>query len=143
MEDGESDEELQDLDDLDLEGIDDDLSDIEFDEQAEIFEEPSSKKRKQTKSTGNAGKKPKSALDDKTFVSAEEFAVMLENQGRSKFKHGASSSYSDRDGASVKQLDWETERNQRISGFKKGSQKGKSFKNFKSKKSFTKHQRKK
>lgn len=115
----------EDLDDMDLEDIDDDLSDMDFDGDESSDEEKSSLKRKASKSKGNPAKKSKS-LDDKVFVSAEEFAEMLENHGRSKFKHGGSRAMSDKDGASAKQLDWEVGRNERLSGFR-GS-KGKNFK---------------
>ncbi|KAJ8687434.1 hypothetical protein QAD02_023228 [Eretmocerus hayati] len=142
----EGDENFEDLDDLDLEDIDDDLSDMDFNEDDEEDDydidsmSESSKKRKQNQIFGNLKKKHK-GLDENTFVSAEEFAEMLENHGRTKFKHGASKSFSDRDGASCKQLDWETARNQKISGYR-GTKKSAANKNFKSKKNFSNHQKK-
>lgn len=140
------DDDLQDLDDLELDDIDDDASDIEFnddddgDDDDDLDETPS-KKRKLNKTDGKFKHKVK-GLPQNTFVSSEEFAEMLENQGRSKFKHGASKSLSDRDGASFKQLDWEADRNERISGYRKGKKGGKKpFNNFKSKKPFSKGQK--
>lgn len=133
---GDEDEYLQDLDDLDLDNVDDDLSDMEFnDDDAESDDSSSNRKQKQKK---KSNKKLK-GFDENPFVSAEEFAEMLEKQGQLKFKHGASRALSNRDEASVKQLDWETERNQKISGYK--GKKGKKFNNFKSKKSFSKHKK--
>jgi ribosome biogenesis protein MAK21 len=127
------DEELNEL--SDLEGIDDDLSDMEFNgEDEEMDEESHSGKRKLKNTVKKISKKLK-ALDDKTFVSAEEFAEMLEEQGHSKFKYGASNMYSDRDGAAARQLDWETERNERISGFRGGKKGPKLSNKFKAKRS--------
>ncbi|XP_011496067.1 PREDICTED: CCAAT/enhancer-binding protein zeta [Ceratosolen solmsi marchali] len=141
-------EELNNLSDLD--SIDDDLSDMEFNDEDEdenedeegVVQQSASGKRKMNKVVKNIGKKLK-GLDDNTFVSAEQFAEMLEEQGHAKFKYGASSLYSDRDGASAKQLDWETERNERISGFRGGRKAtvAKSANKFKGKKAFTKRQK--
>ncbi|XP_058793340.1 CCAAT/enhancer-binding protein zeta [Phymastichus coffea] len=132
---------FQDLDDLDLEDIDDDASDMEFnDNDSDDLKERPLKKRKLNKSDRKHKPQVK-GLPKNTFVSSEEFAEMLENQGRSKFKYGASKSLSDRDGASVKQLDWETNRNQRISGYRKDKKEKKLFNNFKSKKHFSKAQK--
>lgn len=130
---------LEDLDDLDLDDLDDDLSDIEFsdDSNNEEIEGTSKKRKKDTNITQN---KKHKGVSDKTFVSAEEFAEMLESQGQSKFKYEASRSFSNKDRASAKQLDWETARNQRISDFR-GRKKGKNFNNFKSKKKFPKLQK--
>ncbi|XP_014218700.1 CCAAT/enhancer-binding protein zeta [Copidosoma floridanum] len=145
MEMGEFDEdddgEFEDLDDMDLDDLDDDMSDIEFnedddDDDNDVGSKQSSKKRKQNK--GSSINKKFKISDENPFVSAEEFAEMLENQGKTKFKHGASKSFSDRDGANAKQLDWESERNQRLAGFR-GKKQKKPFKNFKgSKKNFSK-----
>ncbi|KAF7992358.1 hypothetical protein HCN44_001683 [Aphidius gifuensis] len=58
----------------------------------------------------------KGGIDSNVFVAAEEFAEMLEKQGRVKGqgKQGSSLAFSDADGASAKQLDWEISKNQKI-----------------------------
>ncbi|KAL7293378.1 hypothetical protein TKK_0013144 [Trichogramma kaykai] len=115
-----SDDEMGSLDDLNLDELDDDFSDMEFNDDDE--EEESGKRKKH----GNkkAAKKMKGSGDSE-FVDAEEFAEMLEQQGQKKFKYGASRSLSDRDGASAGQLDWETARNQKLQGYgRKGPRKG-------------------
>ncbi|KYM96742.1 CCAAT/enhancer-binding protein zeta [Cyphomyrmex costatus] len=82
-------DELQDLSDIDLVDIDDEnLSDIEFND----------------------------SEDEGIFVSAEKFAEMLEEQNKSKGKHGGSNVFSSSDGASAKQIDWEIKRHQRMKG---------------------------
>ena len=107
--------------DIDLDGIDDeDLSDMEFndnDDDDDNQESPSTSKVK--KSNSKKPKVPKLKGLENVFVSAEEFADMLEEQGRSKTKHGSSAALSDADGASAKQLDWESERNQKLRGKKR------------------------
>lgn len=111
----ESDEDL-DLSEVDLDGVDDeDLSDMEFNDDHEDHESESKLKSKLNKILPKKGKKGK-GLDSNVFVAAEEFAEMLEEQGRSKLKSGGSNMFSDADGASAKQVNWEINRNQKISG---------------------------
>lgn len=85
------------------------------------------KKIKQMK--GSEKNKKHKSLGD-IFASAEEFSEILENEGRSKFKFAESSTMKDADGAGVKQLDWEVQRNRRMEGYskkKKSQFKGKKF----------------
>lgn len=108
-----------DMSDIDLEGIDDeDLSDMDFNDEEDWNEEEESSKKSKGKVSKPKNKK-KSGKDENVFVAAEEFAEMLEEQGRAKHKHGGSNAFSDADGASAKQVDWEIGRNQRITGRKR------------------------
>ncbi|XP_012270872.1 CCAAT/enhancer-binding protein zeta [Orussus abietinus] len=110
--------------DIDLEDLDEDLSDIEFSDDGEEDESVLNDlklkdvfiNQKTSKKPGKKGKKNSKDLQENVFVSAEKFAEMLEQQGRSKFKQGGANVLSDMDGASSKQLDWEVGRNQRIKG---------------------------
>ncbi|KAK0176043.1 hypothetical protein PV328_000220 [Microctonus aethiopoides] len=114
-----NDDDNDDMSDIDLDEIDDeDLSDMEFNDEDDEDVDPSeiskvlgSKKLKNSKKGGKS-----KGIDKNVFVSAEEFAEMLEEQGRSKRKQGGSDMFSDADGASVKQLDWEISRNHKLSG---------------------------
>ncbi|XP_044014892.1 CCAAT/enhancer-binding protein zeta-like [Aphidius gifuensis] len=109
-------------DDLGLDEIDDDASDMEFFDNFDDDDDDNKPK----KSSNIFGKFKKSGkkgdIDSNVFVAAEEFAEMLEKQGRVKGhgKQGSSHAFSDADGASAKQLDWEIGRNQKIEGKKYG-----------------------
>ncbi|XP_043284070.1 CCAAT/enhancer-binding protein zeta [Venturia canescens] len=126
--DGNEEMDEEDMSDIDLEGIDDeDLSDMDFNDEDDSIDETESFK-KSTKKVSKP-KRKKIGKDENVFVAAEEFAEMLEEQGRAKHKHGSSNAFSDADGASAKQVDWEIDRHQRISGRKRprsnNKQKGK------------------
>ncbi|XP_066138108.1 CCAAT/enhancer-binding protein zeta-like [Euwallacea fornicatus] len=109
LSDDDNDEELKATEeDLDLM---DDLSegdveeDIEFPSDSE--EESSFSSKKKQKDTASL------------FASAEEFAALLDDEGSSKQKPGTSSIMANKDKASQRQLDWETNRNNWIKGFDK------------------------
>lgn len=102
-------DDFESLSDMDVDGIsDEDLSDMDFDESDD---EKPQKKQKEIK---GLGKVKKGKPDANVFVAAEEFAEMLERQGRSKFKVGSSNAFSDMDGANAKQIAWEMKRNDKI-----------------------------
>ncbi|XP_076278101.1 nucleolar complex protein 1 [Lasioglossum baleicum] len=132
-----TDNEFQDLNDIDLDE-DDDMSDIDFDDEMsdneDIFDNeiPESIKNKQTKKSQGQTKKSKKSkgIDSNIFVSAEKFAEMLEEHSKQKGKHGGTDTFNTADGASVKQIDWETKRHQKLQGsFNKNKRKGsKTFK---------------
>lgn len=121
------DEELQDLSDIDLADVDDDLSDMEFndggsengddldDELVSGLKQKLQKQQQDSKDKSKEKKKGK-GIDSNIFVSAEKFAEMLEVQSRARGKHGGSNTFSSSDGASAKQIDWEIQRNQRLKG---------------------------
>lgn len=121
-EDNDADDELQDLSDIDFTNVDDeDLTDMEFNDGSvnEDDELVSSLKRKvQDQQQGprnkNKEKKRGKGIDNNIFVSAEKFSEMLEEQSRTKGKHGGSNIFNSSDGASAKQIDWEIKRNQRF-----------------------------
>ncbi|XP_043501387.1 CCAAT/enhancer-binding protein zeta [Polistes fuscatus] len=50
------------------------------------------------------------------YVSADKFAEMLEEHGRTKTKHGGTDAFNTMDGASSKQIDWESKRNEKLTG---------------------------
>ncbi|XP_015173779.1 PREDICTED: CCAAT/enhancer-binding protein zeta [Polistes dominula] len=50
------------------------------------------------------------------YVSADKFAEMLEEYGRTKTKHGGTDAFNTMDGASSKQIDWESKRNEKLTG---------------------------
>ncbi|KAK0167415.1 hypothetical protein PV327_004816 [Microctonus hyperodae] len=117
--DDDDDDNDDDMSDIDLDGIDDeDVSDMEFNDEDEDDVDSSEISKilnsKKTKSSKKGGKSK--GIDKNVFVSAEEFAEMLEEQGRSKRKQGGSDMLSDADGANAKQLDWEISRNQKLNG---------------------------
>ncbi|KAG7212194.1 hypothetical protein KM043_012534 [Ampulex compressa] len=114
----------------DLIDIDDDLSDIDFNDDSdedeiisdvELGTKNNGKKLKKEKRT----QKSKKGIDENIFVSAEKFAEMLEEQSRTKSKHGSTNTFSSADGASLKQIDWETKRHQKLHGtFNRKKRKG-------------------
>lgn len=131
----EDDDDLQDLSNIDLADVDDeDLSDIEFndsdDEEGLDDELVTNLNKKLNAKSPKKGKEKKKGkgIDSNIFVSAEKFAEMLEEQGRTKRKHGSSNTFSINDGASDKQIDWEMKRHQRL----RGGQSGKKRKKFES-----------
>ncbi|XP_011162010.1 CCAAT/enhancer-binding protein zeta [Solenopsis invicta] len=112
---------LQDLSDIDLEDVDDDLSDMEFNdsEDDEVVDNElisSLNKKLNAKDSKSKEKQNKKGIDSNIFVSAEKFAEMLEEQNKTRGKHGGSNVFSSSDGASVKQIDWEMKRHERIKG---------------------------
>lgn len=117
--DGDDNDDLQDLSDIDLADIDDDLSDMEFngseDEEA-VDGELISSLNKKLNAKNPKSKEKKKKIDNDIFVSAEKFAEMLEEQNKTRGKHGGSNVFSTSDGASTKQIDWEMKRHQRIKG---------------------------
>lgn len=113
------DDDLQDLSDIDLADVDDeDLSDIEFngsENEETVDDELISSLNKKLNAKGSKSKEKK-RIDSNIFVSAEKFAEMLEEQNKTKGKHGGSNVFSSSDGASAKQIDWEVKRHQRMKG---------------------------
>ncbi|XP_012533086.1 CCAAT/enhancer-binding protein zeta isoform X2 [Monomorium pharaonis] len=111
---------LQDLSDIDFADVDDDLSDIEFNNsEDEIIDNDlisSLNKKLSAKSSKSKEKKGENRIDSNIFVSAEKFAEMLEEQNKTRGKHGGSNVFSSSDGASAKQIDWEMKRHERIKG---------------------------
>lgn len=115
------DDELQDLSDIDLANVDDeDLSDMEFNDSEDkgVDDKLITDLNKKLKPNGpkGKGKSKGKGIDNNIFVSAEKFAEMLEEQGRTKRKHGGSNTFTVNDGASDKQIDWEVKRHQRLRG---------------------------
>jgi len=112
---------LQDLSDVDLADVDDDLSEMEFNgsEDEEDMDDKlisSLNKKLNVKDERTKSKKKNKGIDNNIFVSAEKFAEMLEEQNKTKGKHGGSNALSSSDGASAKQIDWEIKRHQRMKG---------------------------
>ncbi|KAF1376986.1 hypothetical protein PFLUV_G00217190 [Perca fluviatilis] len=130
----ESDSEDSDLDDLDDEevslGNDDDdevpeLEDAAFggadsDEEMEVPDiTPRTKKgkRKSSESIGpKQGKKKKGKKDAAMFVSADEFGSLLDENAGSKFDNIGLNAMANTDKAGLKQLKWESQRNDWIQG---------------------------
>lgn len=120
------DDELQDLSDIDLADIDnEDLSDMEFNDDNsddgdilddKLISELNGKLKSTNQQNKNKTKKKGKGIDSNIFVSAEKFAEMLEEQSKTKGKHGSSNVFDSRDGASTKQIDWEIKRNQQLKG---------------------------
>lgn len=116
-----SDDSLDDVNDSDIADIEDeDISDMDFSEgddenDDDLSEAISNIKNKHTQSNNSAKikKKHKKSLDD-IFVSAEKFAQMLEEQSHTKNKHGGINALNTMDGATSKQIDWETKRNHKL-----------------------------
>ncbi|XP_072760876.1 CCAAT/enhancer-binding protein zeta [Anoplolepis gracilipes] len=136
-EDNIADDELQnlsDIDDIDLVDVDEDLSDMEFNDSddGEILDNEliSSLNRKLTKNSKNKEKKKGKGIDSDIFMSAEKFAEMLEEQSKTRGGHGSSNTFNSNDGASAKQIDWEVKRHQRLKGsFGKNKRKSVQFNN--------------
>lgn len=130
-----ADDELQDLSDIDLVDIDndEDLSDMEFNDSDDgevLDDELISDLNKKLKNSKSKEKKKGRGIDSDIFVSAEKFAEMLEEQSKSRGKHGSSNTFNSSDGASVKQIDWEMKRDQRLKGsFSKNKRKSAQFNN--------------
>lgn len=119
-----ADDDLQDLSDIDLADVDDDLSDMEFngsEDEENVDDELTSNLNKKL-NKGPKSKKKK-GIDNNIFVSVEKFAEMLEEQNKTRGKHGGSNVFSSSDGASAKQIDWEMKRHQRLKGFGKKKRK--------------------
>ncbi|GAB1859028.1 CCAAT/enhancer-binding protein zeta [Camponotus japonicus] len=136
-------EDEQDLSDIDFGEMDneEDLSDIEFNDSddGEILDNElisGLNKKLMTKNSKSKEKKKGRGIDSDIFMSAEKFAEMLEEQSKTKGKHGGSNTFNSSDGASVKQIDWETKRHQRLKGsFSKNKRKAAQFNNKQAKKS--------
>lgn len=128
-----ADDDLQDLSDIDFADVDDDMSDMEFNgsenEEDRIDDELISSLNKKLNARGAKSKEKKRGIDSNIFVSAEKFAEMLEEQNKTRGKHGGSNVFSSSDGASAKQIDWETKRHQRMKG-SFGKKKRKSVQSF-------------
>ncbi|KAL6437186.1 hypothetical protein ACFW04_005035 [Cataglyphis niger] len=135
-----ADDELQDLSntdlveiDNDLVDIDEDLSEMEFNDSDDgevLDDELISDLNKKLKNSKDKGKKKGRGIDSDIFVSAEKFAEMLEEQSKTRGKHGSSNTFNSSDGASVKQIDWEMKRDQRLKGlFSKNKRKSAQFNN--------------
>ncbi|XP_078050886.1 nucleolar complex protein 1 [Augochlora pura] len=123
-----TDNELQDLNDADLDE-DDDMSDIDFNDMSDDGDSfdniQQNIKNKHTKRNKGNIKKDRKGIDNNIFVSAEKFAEMLEEHSKHKGKHGGTDTFNTADGASAKQIDWETKRHQKLKGsFNKKKRKG-------------------
>lgn len=133
------DNEFQDLNDIDLSDMDNDgdLSDMEFNDSDEevLDNELISGLNRKLKNSKEEKKGRKT--DSDIFVSAEKFAEMLEEQSKTRGKHGSSNTFNSSDGASAKQIDWEMKRHQRLRGSfgknkrKSGQSNNKQIKRFK------------
>lgn len=114
------DDDLQDLSDIDLADIDDEnLSDMEFngsEDDETVDDELISSLNKKLNAKVPRNKEKKKGIDSSIFVSAEKFAEMLEEENKTRGKHGGSNVFSSSDGASAKQIDWEIKRHQRMKG---------------------------
>lgn len=106
---------MQNLSDID---VDDDLSDMEFNdsENEEDVDKLISSLNEKLNAKSPKNKQKRKGIDSNIFVSAEKFAEMLEEQNKTKGKHGSSNALSSSDGASAKQIDWEMKRHQRVKG---------------------------
>lgn len=132
-----ADDELQDLSDIDLVDIDndEDLSDMEFNnsDDGEVLDDeliPGLSRKLLAKNSKSKEKKKGRGIDSDIFVSAEKFAEMLEEQSKTRGKHGSSNAFNSSDGASAKQIDWEIKRHQRLKGsFSKNKRKSAQFNN--------------
>lgn len=114
-----------DIDNTDIADMEDeDLSDIYFSEGSDNSDEDLSgamlniknkhiKGNDQIRQQHKVNKNNKKHLND-IFVSAEKFSQMLEEQSRTKNRHGSSNALNTMDGATSKQIDWETKRNQKL-----------------------------
>ncbi|XP_063991523.1 CCAAT/enhancer-binding protein zeta isoform X2 [Diachasmimorpha longicaudata] len=120
---------LGDDSDLDLDELDDDASDMEFNDSDDEGPPLNTKGSKKSKDNNPFQKSMKNKGMDNVFMSAEEFAEMLEEQGKSKHKSGGSNTLRDADGASAKQIDWEINRHQKLSGKFGGNKRKFSHKN--------------
>lgn len=133
LEDVADDDDLQDLSDIDLADVDDeDLSDMEFNDsenEEDVDDELISNLNKKLNAKDLKKKEKKKGIDSNIFVSAEKFAEMLEEQNKTRGKHGGSNVFSSNDGASAKQIDWEVKRHQRVKG-SFGKKKRKSVQSF-------------
>lgn len=113
-------DELQDLSDIDLADADEDLSDMKFNdrEHEDLYKKLITDLNKKLKANTpwNKEKKKGKGIDSNIFVSAEKFAKILDEQGRTKRKHGSSNTFNINDGASDKQIDWEVKRHQHLRG---------------------------
>lgn len=111
------------------------MSDIEFNgsDDGEILDDElisDLNKKLMTKNSKTKEKKKGRGIDSDIFMSAEKFAEMLEEQSKTKGKHGGSNTFNSSDGASTKQIDWETKRHQRLKGsFSKNKRKSTQFNN--------------
>ncbi|PBC32396.1 CCAAT/enhancer-binding protein zeta [Apis cerana cerana] len=106
-ENNETDNELQNLSDIDL----DDISDLDFNEdtkdtQLNGIENTQSNIKKQNKNL--------KGIDNNIFVSAEKFAEILEEHSKQKNKPGGTDVFNTIDGASFKQIEWEIKRHQKL-----------------------------
>lgn len=127
-----TDDDLQNLSDVDFADVDDDLSDMEFngsENEDDVDDELISSLNKKLNAKGSKSKEKKGGIDSNIFVSAEKFAEMLEEQNKTRGKHGGSNVFSSSDGASAKQIDWEIKRHQRMKG-SFGKKKRKSVQSF-------------
>lgn len=128
---------MQDLSDIDLVDIDndEDLSDMEFNnsDDGEVLDDeliPGLSRKLLAKNSKSKEKKKGRGIDSDIFVSAEKFAEMLEEQSKTRGKHGSSNAFNSSDGASTKQIDWEIKRHQRLKGsFSKNKRKSAQFNN--------------
>lgn len=127
----EGDEDMPSDEDFDFDNLDDDAEDIDFDDEEE---EEDSLERSTNQGKAKGKKSNSKDLDNDVFASAEEFSELLEAAGAAR--EGSSRAVSNKDKASLKQLNWEAERDRWVKGYKnftkggKGSgngSKGKSF----------------
>lgn len=61
------------------------------------------------------------------FAAVDDFSEMLEDSGNASKTHGTLADICNKDRASEKQLDWETNRSKSNGGFKRGFKKNKNF----------------
>lgn len=124
--DDDSDAEAIDFDGDGDDKLDFDGEELDFEKLQQLAEEDE-RQRKLLKKKGNRqnvkvpakGKKVKGDGLSQLFAPAEEFAEMLEETGASGYKVGTADALSNKDNASIKQLQWETSRNHWVKGGKK------------------------
>lgn len=103
---GEDPEGDEDLDDFDFDNLDDDAEAMDFDDSDAEIDEPGPSK----------SHKKKKDMDSEVFASAEEFSELLEAAGAAR--EGSSSAVSNKDKSSLKQLNWEAQRDRWVKGYK-------------------------
>ncbi|XP_043523948.1 CCAAT/enhancer-binding protein zeta isoform X2 [Frieseomelitta varia] len=103
------DDSLQNLSDIDID--DDDISDLEFDEDIDDDDIEDDNNIQSNIKTRN---KKSKGIDNNIFLSAEKFAEMLEEHSKQKSKAGGTNAFNTVDGASSKQVEWETKRHQNL-----------------------------
>nr|XP_012144475.1 PREDICTED: CCAAT/enhancer-binding protein zeta isoform X1 [Megachile rotundata]XP_012144476.1 PREDICTED: CCAAT/enhancer-binding protein zeta isoform X1 [Megachile rotundata] len=120
-EDDDTNYDLQHANDSDLDIGDEDVSDLDFDDDDDDDMlndniQSNMKKPANKKYQGKNKSKNSKGIDSNIFVSAEKFAEMLEEHSKNNKKHGGTDVFNTADGASTKQIEWETKRHHKLKG---------------------------